>query len=297
MTPDGQRLAIGARTGASSDGGVAQPGAVHLLVRDGGGWWEEARLEPRHGASELNFGQALSFSADGSRLAIGSDAWAPVAGVVEVWARTGATWHCETELRGVPGDDFGFDVALDATGSLLVVGAPAFPGTVGFNAPGAVSAFRRAGATWSLAQSLAPGGTSPTGRFGTTVEVSASGQVLIIGEPSWGEAEPSALTFFQAVDGGFGAPVRQAGAVGDHVGRTTALSADGAWLAATVWADGGRVDVSSAAGGWSVQRTLSPSAELGEFPFETLALSADGRVLAASQIDSAGHGAVRVSGP
>lgn len=297
VTPDGQRLAIGARTEASSDGGAAKAGAVHLLVRDGGGWWEEARLEPRHGAVDLNFGQALAFSADGARLAVGSDAWSPLSGVVEVWARTGAAWRCETELRGVAGDTFGFDVALDATGSLLVVGAPSSPGTMDFDAPGAVSTFRRTGATWTLAQSLAPGGVSPTGRFGTTVEVSASGQVLVVGEPSWADAEPSGLTFYQAVDGGFGAPVRQAGAMGDHVGRATALSADGAWLAATVWADGGRVDVSSAAEGWQVQRTLSPTAELGEFPFETLALSADGRTLAASQLDSAGHGALLVSGP
>lgn len=71
-------------------------------------------------------------------------------------------------------DEFGFDV--DSIGNYLVVGAPGFNG-----GQGAVFAYIRSGASWSLDNVLYPPAAAGNGRFGFSVAIGRS--LVVVGAP------------------------------------------------------------------------------------------------------------------
>ena len=161
-------------------------------------------------ANELS----VASSADGNTLVIGApledgeDGLQRDKGVVYVFTRTGTAWNEQpTLLRApngeggatsqVPGDHFGWAVALSADGATLVVGAPledgSRTGTVdndNDDAPdaGAVYIFVRNAATYELQTYLKPTpGAFDTviagDRFGSSVALAADGRTLVVGAP------------------------------------------------------------------------------------------------------------------
>jgi hypothetical protein len=159
-------------------------------------------------------GLSVASSADGNTLVVGApleageDGLQRDKGVVYVFTRSGTTWNEQpTLLRApngeggatsrVPGDMFGWAVALAADGATLVVGAPledgSRTGTVdndNDDAPdaGAVYVFVRNAATYELQTYLKPTpGAFDTviagDRFGSSVALAADGRALVVGAP------------------------------------------------------------------------------------------------------------------
>jgi len=226
------------------------------------------------------FGTAVALSGDGNTLAVGApfedadpaagaaDDTLTNAGAVYIYVRNGTTWQQQAYLKADNADardEFGTAVALSRNGDVLVVGAPnedADP-ALGKNDnshinSGAVYVFGRSGATWTQTAYLKGADITPNDNltttgywFGSAVALSAAGDRLAVGAPL-AVAGPASLS-----------------------------------LAGTVF-----VFDLGAGGAWTQTAFLLPENQDSDDKFGyAVALSADGKTLAASSLDEDGDAA------
>src|SRR5436190_5033727 len=208
LSADGNTLAVGAITESSAAKGVngvskdqaVNSGAVYVYTRDAKGWKQQAYLKASNAAASAQFGNALSLSADGNLLAVGSaaegssatgvngnqsDRSMPGAGAVYVFARAGTTWSQQAYVKpsntGGPdlGYQFGFAVSLSGDGSTLAVSETSDPSNAtgingdqkntGAEDSGAVFIFSHSGDTWLQQAYVKAGTTTPGLLFGYSV--------------------------------------------------------------------------------------------------------------------------------
>jgi hypothetical protein len=120
LTPDGRVLAIGSDQ------------SVYVFVKAGTEWKRVAHIDPPEGSAG-GFGEAVALSADGSRLLIGSpraecSTTLPRCGAAYLYAGSadGMSWQLQARLVAPSRTtltDFGYAVALDASGGLAAVQA------------------------------------------------------------------------------------------------------------------------------------------------------------------------------
>jgi hypothetical protein len=104
------------------------------------------------GQSGLNFGEAISLNQNGNVLAIGfprNNGGNPL-GYVKVYSFNGSTWtQMGANINGEAlGDKFGTSVALNSSGTRLVVGAPGNDGLVANSELGAIYVYSWNGSSW-----------------------------------------------------------------------------------------------------------------------------------------------------
>jgi hypothetical protein len=272
----------------------------------------------------------VASSADGNTLVVGAsledgeDGQQRDKGVVYVFTRTGAVWNEQpTLLRApngeggvtsqVPGDLFGFAVALAADGETLAVGAPLEDGSLTSTVEnendltpdsGAVYVFVRNGSTYALQAYLkaVPGtfdSLSTRDHFGTSLALAADGQTLVVGAPL-AEVVPqsdfddgAAYVFTRS-----GASWTQRAVLGgphtddnanDHFGWPVTISADGSTIAVGAPFDDEGAAESGAAYVFTTTDRLqwqreaylkAPNADIEDTFGVAAALSADGNTLA-----------------
>lgn len=136
------------------------------------------------------FGIGLAISRDGLVMASAQYGWDPSGGTggVFIFDRVGAAW----EQRGgvlLPGDaagdfNFGYGLALNEDGTILVVGSPGHQSD--FFAYGAVYIYDWSGSAWVQRGSiLRASDKEDTDKFGQSVALNASGDVLAVGAYQW----------------------------------------------------------------------------------------------------------------
>jgi len=210
----GDTLAVGAFGESSAASGVdgdqtdtsaPQAGAVYVFTRAAGVWSQQAYVKASNARRNALFGSGVAVS--GNTLVVGapgessaatgvdgdqSDASAPDAGAVYVFARAGGAWSQRAYIKASNtrvAASFGASVAL--SGHVLAVGAPretsAATGIDGdqsdasaFNA-GAVYAFARVGGIWSQRAYIKASNTRANAGFGTSLAL--SGDTLAVGAP------------------------------------------------------------------------------------------------------------------
>jgi len=220
LSADGNTIAAGAITedsaatginGNQADNSAAGAGAVYVFTRSGTTWSQQAYVKP----AELNagdlFGYAVSLSADGNMLAVGSfdedgssrtingpyDNKSTGSGAAYVFTRAGSTWSQQAYIKpsnGEPQDSFGVDVALNSDGTTLLVGSlDEDCKATGINPPGcdndwrddlsmgAAYVFVRAGTAWSQQAFIKASNTGFNDWFGSRVALSADGNIAAIG--------------------------------------------------------------------------------------------------------------------
>ncbi len=218
LSGDGSRLAVGAYAEDSNAVGVNNnqldnnanfAGAVYVYLRTGTAWAPEAYLKASNtGASDL-FGQSVSMSADGTRLAVGAPGESSSAtgvngdqadngtngsGAVYVFARTTTTWAQEAYVKASnPGnsDGFGRAVSLSPDGGRLGVGAQSEDSVAtgidgnqldqGAGDSGAAYLFSRTGTTWVQEVYVKSTNTDGNDIFGATVSLSADPARFAVG--------------------------------------------------------------------------------------------------------------------
>ncbi len=128
LTADGSRLVVGAF--AKDVSGVTGAGKVYIYTRSGSVWTEESTLSASDKATDDYFGTAVTITADGSRLAVGSQnkdvSGTTDAGKVYMYTRSGSVWTLESTITApdiASGDKFGESIAFTANGAVLAVGA------------------------------------------------------------------------------------------------------------------------------------------------------------------------------
>lgn len=184
MDGTGTRIVVGADQANVNT--FDQAGAAYVFLRSGNQWIEEAKLIPDVSITSAGFGNDVSISEDGTRIAVGasmvSQGSYAISGNVYIFSRTGTVWTLEATITASDtsaGDFFGQTVDLDSTGTRLAVGATNAYNTGGDN--GAVYIYTRSGAIWTEEQKLQGTGVVSMGSFGASLELSSDASRIVIG--------------------------------------------------------------------------------------------------------------------
>ncbi len=214
LSGDGNTLAVGAPFEATLGNEIDPPsnetavnsGAVYIYERVGTTWTFEHFIKASNTGISDSFGTSVALSSDGSTLAVAatgedgagtgvgslSNEGANGSGAVYVYNRTGATWAFDAYIKASntgPADDFGYSIALSATGDTLAVGADQEDSSgVGIDSipdeaasgSGAVYVYERTGGIWSFQSFIKALNTEANDAF-ATVSLSGNGNLLAVG--------------------------------------------------------------------------------------------------------------------
>ncbi len=215
LSADGNTLAVGASLedsnsveidGVDNDDGV-NTGAVYLYRRTGSvpTWNQQAYIKAANTYQNMNFGGAVSLSADGNTLAVGAEyenstavginnavTLGLLSGAVYIFEYSGTAWAQQTYIKASNtgnNDRFGAAISLSPDGSTLAVGAPLEDGgTSGIDGAddnastdsGAVYVFAYSGTAWQQQAYIKADNAGANDNFGSAVSLSQDGNLLAV---------------------------------------------------------------------------------------------------------------------
>lgn len=291
--------------GAQNDAGPGpHSGAAYVLIRDGGAWTVQAKLEASDADAGDLFGDSVAI--DGDTIVVGAESHDDVgvaSGAAYVFVRTGTVWTEQAKLTATDaaeGDFFG--VSVGVSGDTIVVGA-FYDQDAGF-ASGAAYVFDRSGTTWSQSAKLKSADLEADDYFGYSVAI--QGDTIAVGVPESDDAgtqSGSAYVF-----------VRSAGVWGEQAKLTAANASAEKFFGAAValsdetvvvgsqplfFASGAAYVFVRSAGTWSQQAELrSPSRDSSDGFGTGVVITQDTIVVGArgTDTDAANAGAVYLFG-
>ncbi len=223
LSDDGNTVAVGATSedsgatginGNQADNMAQSAGAVYVCARTGASWAQQAYVKPSNTRNGHQFGYAVSLSADGNALAVGSydegggarvvdgpqEQTRNGSGAVYIFARTGGAWaqrHYLKPSNVEAGDSFGASVSLSDDGNTLLAGSLDSdclrPGIIHGvteecsteraedNSSGTAYVFVRSGTTWSQQAFFKPSVIHRNDWFGARLALSGDGNTAVIG--------------------------------------------------------------------------------------------------------------------
>ena len=161
MSSDGKRIAVGAMNHSSDDG------EVRVYDNVGGQWTQIGPSIP--GATNERFGQSISISSDGMRVAVGA-AFGTV--TIKVYEYSNATWNKIFEASGVSGDQFGKVISISSDGKRVASGALSDTSNTGYARVYDID-------SQTLLVQLT--GASTNEYFGSSVSLNSDGTRLVVG--------------------------------------------------------------------------------------------------------------------
>ncbi len=167
----GDRLLVG---GPNSYRSYVNEGQVNYWTRSGSVWTRQGsiNLSDPTGA-DMKLGLSVAISGDGSRAIVGI----PGAAKYRIFSLSATSGTLEVTISGTAGSQLGTVVDINGDGTMAVGGAPNFNSN-----KGTVYLCKRSGTTWSNIAFTSPTASSPSGDyFGTSVSLSADGQMLVVG--------------------------------------------------------------------------------------------------------------------
>jgi hypothetical protein len=203
LNASGTILAVGA---VLDDTGSTNNGAVVLFQWNGSSsaWTQMGTTLYGDATYSLgttaNFGVSVALNASGTILAVGAAGYSAFNGAVVLfqWNGSSAWDQMGATLYGGTGSQFGFSVALNASGTILAVGAIGHSSLGGavvlFQWNGSSSAWTQMGSTLFYNNY----GLTTTALFGYSVALNASGTILAVGAPynDTGSADNGAVVLF-----------------------------------------------------------------------------------------------------
>jgi hypothetical protein len=179
LSSDGTIVAIGAAYNDGLNGTSTNSGHVRVF-RNNNGVWEQIGADINGRGTEDNSGEAVSLSADGTTVAIGSwlshtSSTIKNSGNVRVFRNNNGIWEqLGTDINGeAAGDVFGLSVSLSSDGNIFAAGA------AGNNA-GYIKVFKNNNGVWEQI------GTNINGEangdyFGESISLSSDGSIVAVG--------------------------------------------------------------------------------------------------------------------
>lgn len=158
--------------------------------------YEQAILSPSDRAASDQFGYSVDISSDGTRVVVGAAAATigsfTSCGKAYIFTRSGNSWTQEAVLSAsdkVNSAVFGVSVAMDSTGTRVVIGASsAVKNSIN---SGAIYVYVRSGTTWTEEVSLVSSNITAGDQFGRQVSINSDGSRILAS--SW-MADPGNLT-------------------------------------------------------------------------------------------------------
>ena len=176
--------------GNHADNAITQAGAVYVFNYDGNVWQQQAYLKTGEIGFFLNVGSAMSFSADGNVLAVGSF----YSGKVYIFRRNANNnqWSLDSAVNSAisgRNDHFGDSLELSSDGNTLAVGARTKDSDGGLADVGVVHVFEYENNLWVesaiLTASAHEGDDSFSAaaedQFGNSISLSGDGATLVVG--------------------------------------------------------------------------------------------------------------------
>jgi FG-GAP repeat len=258
---------FGRSVSLSSDGDTAlitgpwddhESGSVWVFTRSGDTWTQQGpKLLSGEAASSEQFGRSAALSGDGATALIGAPGHGESRGAAWVFSLRDGAW----ERRELPlsadepaeGEAFGHSVALSGDGTTALIGAPGHETN-----EGAVWAFTEAGGAWGREGTLRSAAATGGSRLGTSIAVSASGDLALAGGPGDGHGAGAAWEFVRSGSSWTELGETLVDAPGDedraHFGASVTLSASGG-----IGLVGGPFHDLQAGGVWNLPETTSES--------------------------------------
>ena len=221
LSADGTRIVVGARESAN--------GTTRVYQRTGTTWAQLGADIIGEAATDYA-GQSVDINAAGTRIAIGAylNDTAPFtsSGQIRVYDLVGTTWtQVGADIDGeASGHQFGWRVALSASGTRVIGGSPG---------AGRARVFDLVAGSWTLV-GAALTGVGIAGEFGSSVDVSADGSTVAVGAASAnGLSRAGTVQLYRLVSGAW---VQLGGTItgpeiGDNFGQSVALSGTGSRVA------------------------------------------------------------------
>jgi hypothetical protein len=193
LSADGSTAAVG---GPSDLGGL---GTAWVFTRSGSTWSQQGPMLTGGGeeAGAGHFGGSVALSGDGNTVLVGAPGDGGYKGAAWLFARSGSSWTQQgAKLTGSNDEEgegqFGYCVALSADATTALIGGRGDAGR------GAAWVFTPSGGTWvqqgpKLTGGAEVGGEAP--RFGSSVALTANGNVALIGAPYDSSAVGAAWLF------------------------------------------------------------------------------------------------------
>src|SRR5215831_11055730 len=225
----GMSVALSADGNTAIVGGWEAEGAW-VFTRSGGTWTQQGKKLVGTGAvGKARQGMSVALSADGNTAIVGGWSDNGKTGAAWVFTRSGGVWT--QQGKKLVGSDAvgsacqGMSVALSADGNSAIVGGPSdnrWDRSVPFGrgAAGAAWVFTRSGGVWTQ-QGDKLVSTGAVGHLGTSVALSADGNIAIVG----GVAEDTGIALVFSRRGGHWTQAKKlvgAGAVGKSAPSVTA---------------------------------------------------------------------------
>lgn len=225
LSADGTRVVIGAPL---SDAGGNETGLVRVYERTGN-TWAQVGADIQGEAAGDRFGGAVAISNDGARIAVGAylnDGNGAASGHVRVFELVGGAWtQLGADLDGINASDgHGASVAMSASGSRVVVGAPGVN-----NDAGSMHVYGWSGTAWAPVGLPISGGLA----LGHQVDISDDGNRVATSQPSAAGMQLPGQVQAYELSGTTWAPL--GGLIlgidpGGNAGGSFAMSADGTTL-------------------------------------------------------------------
>jgi hypothetical protein len=179
FSQDGTTLAIGAPQFVSGD---IKTGATFIFEKSVADWIQQAAIVGRSNTTQGQ-GTSVDLSEDGNTLAVGAPLAGHTNGATYIFTRSGTKWSQQAKLVATgPASKQGTSVSLSGNGNVLAIGGPE-----NLNGTGSTWIFTRTGSTWSEVTRLIGKDSDqsiPHSKQGTSVDLSADGNIVAIGGPA-----------------------------------------------------------------------------------------------------------------
>jgi hypothetical protein len=270
----GMSVALSANGDTAIVGGWGAGGAW-VFKSSGGAWSQEGKKLVGSGAvGKPGLGMSVALSADGNTALVGGWSDNNKTGAAWVFTRRGGIWTQQGKklvaADAVGSARQGMSVALSADGNTAIVGGPGDnpwdrSRTFRLGAPGAAWVFTRSGGVWTQ-QGNKLVSNSAVGRLGTSVALSANGNIAVVG----GFAEDGGLALVFTRSAGQWTQEKKlvgTGAVGKSA-PSVALSADGSLVMLGASNDNGGIGAAwiftRSADYWTQDKSLVGSGAVGK---------------------------------
>ena len=280
MSSDGKRIAVGAMNHSSDDG------EVRVYDNVEGQWTQVGPSIP--GAANERFGQSISISSDGMRVAVGA---AFGTETIKVYEYSNATWNKIFEASGVSGDQFGKVISISSDGKRVASGAISDTTNTGYVRVYDIN-------SETLLIQLA--GTSTNEYFGSSVSLNSDGTRLAVGADQYQNGN-GYVKIYRESEGSWSSLGQISGdSNGDRFGYAVSISSNGNRVAIGAYlhsSNRGHVRIYEYSGGtWNkIGIDLDGEGSGDEFGF-SVSLSSNGkRVMAGGPLyESDNRGVVKV---
>ena len=270
----GMSVALSANGDTAIVGGWGAEGAW-VFTSSGGAWSQEGKkLVGSSAVGKPRLGMSVALSADGNTALVGGWSDNNKTGAAWVFTRRGGIWTQQGKklvaADAVGSARQGMSVALSADGNTAIVGGPGDnpwdrSRPFGLGAPGAAWVFTRSGGVWTQ-QGNKLVSSSAVGRLGTSVALSADGNIAVVG----GFAEDGGVALVFTRSAGQWTQDKKlvgTGAVGKSA-PSVALSADGSLVILGASNDNGGVGAAwvftRSSDYWTQDKSLVGSGAVGK---------------------------------